>query len=52
MSGVWDDISTSESVVKIGKDQFLEGNVCHAKKFVFYSGGIGDLLKETIWWVN
>lgn len=37
-----------ESVINIDKDQISERSVCHARGFGFYSGIIGDSLKETI----
>lgn len=40
--------SPGESVINIDKDQISERNVCHARGFGFYSGNIGDSLKETI----
>lgn len=40
--------STGESVINIDKDQISERNLCHARGFGFYSGNIGDSLKETI----
>lgn len=43
---------TGGSVIKISKDQISEGIVCHTKELEFYSGDVGDPLKETMWRVN
>lgn len=39
---------TDGSILETDKDQISEGNVCHAQKFAFHTGDVGDPLKETI----